>query len=283
MGPGDAAILAAPPFHRQRAARQEAVMTPRSSPSRSLHNEVSPAEWDTRVALAAGCRVAQHFGWNESIRNHLTARVPDEPDKFLMNPVGLRWDEIRASDFLKVDFDGKLHTKSDLPPGPAGLNFHGAILKAHPDRHCSMHLHQLDGVIVSAMQDGLLYVSQESLALYGQVGFHAFEGLATEAEEGPRIAAELGDKSCIIMGNHGLLSVGRSVAEGFVYMERLIEACTIQVRLMASGAKIAHIPEEVCQHTLRQFRERWKDRPFGAADWAAYLRLAERLDPSFRT
>jgi ribulose-5-phosphate 4-epimerase/fuculose-1-phosphate aldolase len=251
-------------------------------PDRSLHNEVSAAEWDTRVMLAAGCRVAQHFGWNNSIRNHLTARVPDEPDKFLMNPVGLRWDEIRASDFLKVDFDGKVHTKSDLPPGPAGLNFHGAVLKAHPDRHCSFHLHQTDGVVVSALKGGLIYASQESVALYGQVVFHPFEGLATDADEGKAIAGMLGEASCVMMGNHGLLTVGRSIAEGFICMDRLIDACKIQLLLMASGGEITPISQEICEHTLRQFRTRWKDRAFGDADWAANMRLAERLDPSFK-
>ncbi|MCZ6447736.1 MAG: class II aldolase/adducin family protein [Alphaproteobacteria bacterium] len=248
----------------------------------SLRGTVSDAEWNTRVALAAGCRIAQHFGWNNSIRNHLTARVPDEPEKFLMNPVGLMWNEITASDFLKVDFDGKVYTESDMPPGPAGLSFHGAILKANPERNCSFHLHETAGVVVSAMADGLIYTNQESLALYGLVGYHPFEGLADEAAEGPRIAQELGDNVCMVMWNHGLLSVGRSIHEGFYFMQRLVEACQIQVRLMASGAEIRHIPKEVCEHTYRQFQKRAQNRPLGLADWKAYLRLADRLDPSYK-
>ena len=251
-------------------------------PRNSLRGAVSDAEWDTRVALAAGCRMAQHFGWNNSIRNHLTARVPDEPEKFLMNPVGLMWNEITASDFLKVDFEGNVYTESDMPPGPAGLSFHGAILKANPHLQCSFHLHVADGVVVSAMQDGLIYTNQESLALYGLVGYHAFEGLADEATEGPRIAEELGDNVCMVMWNHGLLSVGRSIHEGFYFMQRLVETCQIQVRLMATGAEIRHIPKNVCEHTLRQFRKRAQNRPLGLADWKAYLRLADRLDPSYK-
>ncbi len=258
----------------------ETIPTDRSY--NSLQGQVSEAEWETRVALAAGCRVAQHFGWNDSIRNHLTARVPDEPEKFLMNPVGLMWSEITASDFLKVDFEGNVYTESELPPGPAGLSFHGAILKANPERHCSFHLHEAAGVVVSAMQEGLIYTNQESLALYGLVGYHPFEGLADEASEGPRIAEELGDNVCMIMWNHGLLTVGRSIHEGFYFMQRLIETCRIQVRLMATGAEIRHIPKDVCEHTYGQFQKRAVNRPLGLADWKAHLRLAHRLDPSYK-
>ncbi len=248
----------------------------------SPNSRISEQEWQTRAALAAGCRVTQHFGWNNSIRNHFTARVPDEPDKFLMNPVGLTWDEITASDFLKVDFDGNVYTESDLPPGPAGLSFHGAILKANPHLQCSFHLHEPNGVAVSAMQDGLIYATQESLSLYGLVGYHEFEGLADDAEEGKRIADELTEKVCIIMHNHGLLSVGRSIYEGFYYMQRLIEACQIQVRLMSTGAEVRHIPKDICEHTYRQFQKRAENRPIGLADWTAYVRLAERLDPAYK-
>jgi ribulose-5-phosphate 4-epimerase/fuculose-1-phosphate aldolase len=261
------------------------MATPKLVPKKkepSVRDQVSEAEWDTRVALAAGCRMTQHFGWNDSIRNHLTARVPDEPDKFLMNPVGLLWSEITASDFLKVDFNGKCYTQSELPPGPAGLVFHGAILKAHPEKHCSFHLHPTDGVVVSAMKDGLIFAFQESLTLYNQVGFHEFESQADDREEGIRIAKELGDMSCMIMGNHGLLTVGRTIPEGFYNMVRLIDACTIQVRLMSTGAEIRHIPKEVCELTYQKFQERWNKRPFGGEDWKAYYRMMEQKDPSFK-
>ena len=248
----------------------------------SLRGRVSDAEWATRVQLAAGCRMAQRFGWNNSIRNHLTARVPDEPDKFLMNPVGLLWSEITASDFLKVDFDGKCHTDSDLPPGPAGLVFHGAILKANPDRHCSFHLHPVAGLVVAAMKRGLIYSTQESLNLYGQVGYHEFESQADDLEEGQRIARELGDKTCMIMWNHGLLTVGRSIPEGFYAMQQLIDACDVQVRLMATGAEIREIPQEICELTYRKFKERQAKRPFGEPDFKAYMRMIDRIDPTYR-
>lgn len=249
---------------------------------KSLQGKVSDAEWETRVALAAGCRISHQFGWNNSIRNHFTARVPDEPDKFLMNPRGLMWSEITASDFLKVDFEGRCYTESPYKPGPAGLNFHGAILERNPDRQCSIHLHEAGGVVVSALQDGLIYSNQEALALYGLVGYHEFEGLAEEAEEGPRIAERLGQNFCMIMWNHGLLSVGRSIFEGFFYMQRLIDACQIQVQLMGTGGEIRHISKEVCEHTYAQFQKRYGNRMMGEDDWAAYVRMVDRLDPSYQ-
>ena len=243
---------------------------------------VSDAEWETRVDLAAACRLARHFGWNDTIRNHITSRVPDAPDKYLITPMGLLWEEICASDLIKVDFDGNILSETDLFPGPAGLNFHGAILKTHSHLNSTVHVHPMDAVVVSALEEGLIYASQESLYLYGKVGYHAFEGIATESEEGPRIARDLGDKSCMIMWNHGLLTVGTSVAESFVNMQRLVDACKIQVRLMATGGTIRRIPREICELTARQFLRPSTKKVFGIPDWKAYFRLAERLDPSFK-
>jgi ribulose-5-phosphate 4-epimerase/fuculose-1-phosphate aldolase len=250
----------------------------------SMKGQVSEAEWETRVALAAGCRICHHFGWNNSIRNHFTARVPDEPDKFLMNPRGLMWSEITASDFLKVDFEGNCYTESPYIPGPAGLSFHGAVLKANPDRNCSIHLHEQDTVVVSALKRGLMFTSQDALILYGQVGSHEFEGLAEEADEGPRIAAELGERVAMIMKNHGILVATRSIYEGFYYTQRLVEACQNQVKLMATGGEIQEVPPEVGEHTLAQFKKRYAGGKLvlGKDDWNAYVRMIDRIDPTYK-
>lgn len=250
----------------------------------SLKGQVSEAEWETRVMLAAGCRICHHFGWNNSIRNHFTARVPDEPEKFLMNPRGLMWSEITASDFLKVDFEGNCHTESPYIPGPAGLSFHGAVLKANPDRNCSIHLHEQDSVVVSALKRGLIFTSQDALILYGQVGYHEFEGLAEEAEEGPRIAAELGANVAMIMKNHGTLVAARAIHEGFYFMHRLIEACQNQVKLMSLNAEIQEVSPEVGEQTLAQFRKRYSSGKLvlGKDDWDAYVRMIDRIDPGYR-
>ncbi len=250
----------------------------------SLKGQVSAEEWETRVALAAGCRIMQRFGWNESIRNHFTARVPDEPDKFLMNPRGLTWAEITASDFLKVDFNGKCYTESPYIPGPAGLSFHGAVLQANPDRNCSIHLHEQDSVVVSGMKQGLIFTTQDALILYNQIGYHEFEGLAEEAEEGPRIAKALGERVAMIMWNHGILVATKSIFEGFYYTHRLVEACQNQVKLMSTGAEIRHVPAEVCEHTYKQFLKRYSGGKLvlGKDDWDAYVRAQDRIDPSYR-
>ena len=250
----------------------------------SLKGQVSEAEWETRVALAAGARICHHFGWNNSIRNHFTGRVPDEPDKFLMNPRGLMWSEITASDFLKVDFEGNCYTESPYMPGPAGLVFHGAVFKANPDRNCSIHLHEQDSVVVSALKRGLIFTSQDALILYGQVGYHEFGGLAEEAEEGPRIAAALGDRVAMIMKNHGTLVATRTIYEGFYFTHRLVEACQNQVKLMSMGAEIQEVSEEVCEHTMAQFQKRYSSGKMvlGKDDWNAYVRMIDRIDPSYQ-
>ena len=248
----------------------------------SLQGQVSGEEWKTRVDLAAGCRIAYKFGWNKSIRNHFVARVPDEPDKILINPRGLLWCELTASDFLKFDLDGNQITPSELLPGPAGLNFHSALLRLKPDRGASLHIHEGASVAVSAMVGGLKYINQESMAFYEEIAYHEYEGLADADEEGPVISEELGEKKCMIMRNHGLLTCARNIAETFSIMDRLVDTCRVQTQLMMSGAHFTEIPEKICKHTRDQYKKRWEKRPLGTDEWAALLRLAERDDPSFR-
>ena len=259
---------------------QEATITDRKH--NSIKGQVSDSEWQTRIDLAAGCRIAYKFGWNKNIRNHFVARIPDEPDKILINPRGLFWSELTASDFIKFDFDGNQLTESDLPPGPAGLNFHSAVLDLKPDRGASLHIHEESSVAVSASVKGLQFINQESLAFYGEVAYHDYEGLADHDEEGPVIAEELGDKKCMIMRNHGLLTVGRNIAETFAIMDRLVDTCRVQTKLMMGGAKYKQVPKEVCEHTRDQFKKRWEKKPLGTDEWGAVLRQADRDDPSFR-
>ncbi len=246
-------------------------------------SEVSDSEWETRVNLAAAFRIAHHLDWNDTVRNHIAARVPDAPDTFLMNPMGLGWHEVTASSLLKIGLDGSVLTPTALKPAPAGLNFHSAILRARPELACTLHVHPLDGVVVSATRQGLIYVDQGGCSLYGEVAYHDYEGLAQEADEGPRIVADLGDRHAMILRNHGLLSVGRTIGEAFVYMVRLTTACAVQVKLMTARADIRPLPEEILGHTHAQMAARRGDKPEGDLDWQMYLRLADRLDPGFRS
>ena len=247
-----------------------------------LRHEVSDAEWSTRQNLAAAFRVACHFGWNQTVNNHISARVPDEPDHFIMNPTNLAWDEMSASCMIKMQLDGTVKSDTDLEVGPAGKNFHGAILAAKPELCCVFHIHPTDGVVVSALKEGLIFADQGSCALYGLVGYHVFEGLASARDEGLRIVEDLGDNMVLIMRNHGLLSAGRTIGEAFAYMQRLITACETQVKLMSTGAQINKIPAEVLEHTRKQMLNRTDGRPFGEKAWPAMVRLADRLDPGFR-
>jgi ribulose-5-phosphate 4-epimerase/fuculose-1-phosphate aldolase len=247
----------------------------------SVRGMVSDSEWETRVELAAAFRAAYHFGWNRTISNHMTARLPGKPNQFLMNPRGLGWHEITASDLIKLDFDGNVLSETELMPGPAGLNFHSAILKAKPEIDCTIHLHAMQGVVVSALDEGLRFYDQDSCTIYGQVSYHDFEGLAEEKDEAPRIIADLGDRFTMIMRNHGLLTVGRTIGEAFIYMDKLLHACETQMRIMSTGGKAREVSKEVCEHTFRQMEARRGSKPSGELEWKMYMRMMQRLDPSF--
>ncbi len=244
--------------------------------------EITQAEWDLRVNHAAALRVGHHLGWNRSINNHITVRLPGEDGRFLMNPRGSGWDEASASSLVTTDYDRALHSHSDVQLAPAGFNFHSGILKARPDLNCVIHVHPVEGVVLSATKGGPQIVDQTGCYLYGEWGEHDFEGFAQEADEVPRILRDLGtDKHLLMMWNHGLLSVGRSIAEAFFYMLKFVDACRLYERLLGTGAEIRTIPDDVLRFTRDQIAEKKREPEFGMEEWRYYLRLAERLDPGF--
>lgn len=249
----------------------------------SLKGKCSPEEWEVRVNLAAAYRMGYHLGWNNTIRNHISARVPGHPDQFLLNPLGLGWNEITASSLVKTDMDKNILDDTEYGLADAGYNFHSKILAAKPELDCVYHTHPKVGIAVGALEEGLMFLDQGGLYLYGKVAYHKFEGIAFEEDEGPRIVADLGDNEAMIMCNHGLLTVGRTVPEAFLRMNSLIEACDTQVRVMSMGGTIRPIPKEICEFTRKQSTERRSNKPRGDDEWPMYLRLAEKLDPSFAT
>lgn len=247
----------------------------------ALGRQISSAERALRIELAVAFRTAQRLGWNIDTLNHIVARIPGT-DTFLMNPIGLAWDEITASSLVTVDYDQKILSHSGVKVAPAGFNFHSGILRKRPDINCSIHTHALAGTVIGAIDCELLALSQGGCLLHREVGYHDFEGLAREEDEVPRILRDLGQGHTLIMRNHGLLSIGASVGEAFAWMRVLIEACTLQERAMATGAKLRPIPEEIQVLSKAQMLG---GRP-GLGDdysWGYWRRLAERIDPSLAT
>jgi ribulose-5-phosphate 4-epimerase/fuculose-1-phosphate aldolase len=243
--------------------------------------DMSPAERELRVELAAAFRVAHHYGWNLQILNHITARLTDKPDRFLMNPYGLGWDEITASNLATVDFEGNVLSHDGIKLAPAGYNFHSGILKARPHLNCVIHVHPAAGVVIAATKGGLQIVDQSGCHLHGEIAGHDFEGFAQEEDEVPRILRDLGDKHCLMMWNHGLLTVGRTLGEAFQYMRRLVDACALYERLLATGVDIRPIPPDVLEFTRRQIDEKRRTPAYSEQEWRYHVRLATRLDPAF--
>ena len=226
---------------------------------------ISPQEWNVRVDLAACYRLFIHFGWTDIIFTHLTARVPGHPDQYLINPYGLLFHEITASNLLKVDFDGNV-LSGDYPVNEAGHEIHTAALKARTDINAALHSHTRAGMAVSCMEEGLLPLTQQ-------------------ANECRRLGADLGDSSYIMfMRNHGLLTVGRSVSEAFYYMYTIENACKVQVDVMASQAKYV-VPDEQALAGLAHWGAPPADKPVYQSEmaWSALLRLLDSKDPSYKT
>src|SRR3569832_627446 len=203
----------------------------------SLKQVVSEQEWEVRVQLAACYLLVALYGWTDLVFTHISARVPGPEHHFLINPYGMMFDEITASSLVKVDLDGKIVMDSDYSINPAGFTIHSAVHAAREDALCVMHLHTDYGIAVSAQEKSLLPISQQSLFVLASLGYHDYEGLAKNDEEKPRRVADLGKKTFLILRNHGLLTVGPTVADAFLSMFLLERACRIQILAQSGGGK----------------------------------------------
>src|SRR5215471_899493 len=249
----------------------------------SQRDRVSAEEWAVRVDLAACYRLVAHFGWEDLVFTHITARVPDAEDQFLINPYGLFFDEITASSLVKIDLRGNKVDDSPFPVNPAGFVIHSAIHAARHDAKCVLHTHTLNGVAVSAQREGLLPISQHSIFVLASLGYHDFEGPALRDDEKPRLVADLGNNTSLILRNHGLLTVGETVAEAFVAMYYLEASCAIQVRAQSGGGELIPVPKEVLDDSYARLQN--AQRPGGGRGglvWPGLLRRLDRIDPSFR-
>jgi ribulose-5-phosphate 4-epimerase/fuculose-1-phosphate aldolase len=249
-----------------------------------LRDKVSPEEWTVRVDLAAAYRLVAHYGWEDLVFTHITARVPSTEDQFLINPYGMFFDEITASSLVKIDVHGTKIQDSPYQVNPAGFVIHSAIHAARHDAKCVLHTHTLNGVAVSTQRAGLLPISQHSISVLASLGYHDFEGPALRDDEKPRLVADLGDRTSLILRNHGLLTVGETVADAFVAMYYLEASCAIQVRAQSGGGELIPVPKDIIESAYAQVMA--AGRPPGSRGmlvWPGLLRRLDRLDPSYRT
>ena len=248
----------------------------------SLRSKVSDSEWQARVDLAACYRLIAQFGMNDLIYNHATARVPDEEGHFLINAYGYAYEEVTASSLVKIDFDGNIVHDSGTGYGinQAGFVIHSAIHRGRHDVGCVIHTHSPAGMAVSALECGLLPLTQNAM-FFGEVGYHDYEGPAIDLEEQKRLVRDLGTASALILRNHGLLTAGSTVCEAFVVMHWLEKACQAQMMALAANTPLRRVNEEVVKLTNDRYRPGQR-RKITELEWPALLRMLERRDPSFR-
>ncbi len=248
---------------------------------------MSDAEWHARIDLAAAYRLTHFYGWTSVVYNHITLRIPGT-DTFLINPFGLRYDEITASNLVMIDLEGnKVDPSNKWPVNRAGYLIHAAIHRARPDDlHCVMHTHEPFSQSMSALNVEAIPMVQEACQLFERVGYHDFEGIVLDASEQDRLIGAIGKANhTLVLKNHGLLTAGPSAAWAFIRHKVFIRNSEIQLRAMASGGALSHIPDEVMRHTRQQFEG--GDAQAGAAvrhpEWPAYIRMLDGIDPGWKS
>ena len=253
---------------------------------KSLKGKVSAAEWRARVDCACAYRLVRHFGMDDLIYNHISARIPGT-EEFLLNPFGLLYEEICASALIKVNLKGEVLWQPDWPKGLnytfnlAGYVIHGAIHEAKPELHCVIHTHSLAGMAVASLKKGLLPMTQTAMR-FAKVAYHDYEGVVLEMSERERLLENLGGCEAMLLRNHGLLTVGRTVSEAFNNMYRLERACRSQLMAQACDDDLLLPTKNIFEKTSQQYQPGVR-RTMGLLEWPAMRRLADRLDPSYKT
>lgn len=248
----------------------------------SRRAQVSPAEWQARLDLAAAYRLVARYGWDDLVFTHISARVPGTDGEFLINPYGLMFEEITASSLVKVDHAGNKLDDSPFPVNPAGFVIHSAIHAARHDVGCVLHTHSLDGVAVSAQKAGVLPISQQSIFVLSSLAYHDYEGVALRDDEKPRLVADLGEKQYLMLRNHGLLTVGATVADAFVAMYLFEAVCRIQVRAQGGG-ELTEVDPRIIAGAMQQAQQVTRGQGAGALAWPALLRRLDRADTGWRS
>jgi ribulose-5-phosphate 4-epimerase/fuculose-1-phosphate aldolase len=251
----------------------------------SMREVVTPAEWKARVDLAACYRLVELYGMSDMMANHISAAVPGEQGSFLINPYGMLYEEITASSLIKIDIDGNILAKPDFGELDYGINkvgyvIHGAIHRARDDVGCVIHTHTLAGMALSALECGVLPITQTSMRFL-KIGYHDYRGVILDPAEEASLMRDLGDGEALILRNHGLLTVGRTIGEAFNWMHRLELTARSQLAAMATGAKLVQVPAPVLEETYMNYQPQTR-RPYGVMEWPALLRKLDRMDPSYK-
>ncbi|QYJ78329.1 class II aldolase/adducin family protein [Shewanella acanthi] len=247
--------------------------------SASVKDLVSAEEWQQRVDLAACYRLVALYGWDDLIFTHISARVPGPEHHFLINPYGMTFDEITASSLVKVDLNGNKVMDSEYDINPAGFTIHSAVHAARENALCVLHTHSINGVAVSAQKEGVLPISQQSILVLSSLGYHDYEGVALREDEKPRLVRDLGDKSFLMLRNHGLLTAASTIADAFVNMYFFEATCMIQVRAQAGG-ELTTVHPAIIETAQAQAAQVTRNIG-GALAWPALLRKLDRVNPGY--
>ena len=248
---------------------------------RSAKPHVTAEEWAVRTDLAAAYRAVAMYGWDDLVFTHISARVPGPGHHFLINPYGMLFEEITASSLVKIDLEGRKVMESPFEINPAGFTIHSAVHEARADAQCVIHLHTSEGVAVSCQKEGLLPISQQSLFPLASLAYHDYEGVALEPAEKKRLVKDLGEKSSMILRNHGLLTCAETVADAFLYMYILQKACEVQIRAQAGGGELVRVPKPIVDGIQKAAKVVLRQSG-GMIAWPAILRKLDRIDRSWR-
>jgi ribulose-5-phosphate 4-epimerase/fuculose-1-phosphate aldolase len=246
-----------------------------------VKSQVSEEEWKLRVDLAACYRLVALYGWDDLIFTHISARLPGTDHHFLINPYGMTFDEVSASSLVKIDLDGKKLMDSPYEINPAGFTIHSAIHAAREDAKCVLHTHSLNGVAVSATKQGVLPISQQSVFVLASLGYHDYEGVALHEGEKPRLVRDLGDKSFLMLRNHGILTVGATIPDAFLLMYLFEAACTIQIRAQSTHGELITVDPKIVAGATMMAKQVTRSAGGGLA-WPGLLRKLDRIDRSYR-
>lgn len=247
----------------------------------SLKEVVSAEEWQLRVDLAACYRLVALYGWSDLVFTHISVRIPGPEHHFLINPYGLMFDEITASSLVKVDQHCNKVIDSPFPVNPAGFTIHSCIHEARDDVTCVLHTHSRAGIAVSAQKAGVLPISQQSTFVLASLAYHAYEGVALRDEEKPRLQASLGRKNFLMLRNHGLLTVGKTIADAFLSMYTFENTCRIQIDALAGGGELVTVDPRIMDNMAQVMKTVTAGQGPNIA-WPALLRKLERTDPSYK-